>query len=275
MKNLTTSIIFILILANISVGQVSNRKEAFSAFAKTYVDDKLNEWRKKDEFEKTVDWQNRVTEESIKQKRAALYEDAINAYAGSHNLIWEYGDAGTFTLGQYDADKEIFVVKSVYFGDLQIPVPIDEAWDFKYNRNWDGEPTKVSYFIINDELGLAEATFLGKYKYENPLAENRRKTKNEISPDQGRASFDLSGRTARSIPRPSSNFTESGTVVVTIFINREGNVTRVISGAKGTTTSNSSLRILAEQAARKAKFSPKFDAPEEQKGTITYVFEGN
>ncbi|MFH1119595.1 MAG: energy transducer TonB [Bacteroidota bacterium] len=89
----------------------------------------------------------------------------------------------------------------------------------------------------------------------------------------GGVSFDLSGRTSRQIPRPSDKFTEGGTVVVTIFVNRAGQVTRVIAGAKGTTTSNLELRQLAEQAARRARFSPKEDAPEEQKGTITYIFE--
>lgn len=88
-------------------------------------------------------------------------------------------------------------------------------------------------------------------------------------------SFSLSGRSSRQIPRPSNNFSNEGIVVVTIFVNRAGIVTRVISGAQGTTTSNLQLRQLAEQAARQAKFSPKEDAPEEQKGTITYIFELN
>lgn len=88
-------------------------------------------------------------------------------------------------------------------------------------------------------------------------------------------SFNLEGRTHRKIPPPSNKFTERGTVVVTIFVNRAGVVTRVIAGAKGTTTSNLELRQLAEQAARQARFSPKEDAPEEQKGTITYNFELN
>lgn len=91
----------------------------------------------------------------------------------------------------------------------------------------------------------------------------------------GGISFDLTGRTSRQIPRPSNDFKESGTVVVTIYVNRQGIVTRVISGVKGTTTSNTQLKLLAEQAAKKARFSPKEDAPEEQKGTITYIFELN
>jgi TonB family protein len=91
----------------------------------------------------------------------------------------------------------------------------------------------------------------------------------------GGPSFSLSGRSSRVIPAPSKNFREEGTVVVTIYVNRAGDVTRVLSGAKGTTTSSAQLRQLAEQAAKLAKFSPKEDAPEEQKGTITYIFELN
>jgi len=91
----------------------------------------------------------------------------------------------------------------------------------------------------------------------------------------GGVSFDLAGRSKRSIPKPSNKFSERGTVVVTIFVNRAGQVTRVIAGAKGTTTSSLQLRQLAEQAAKLAKFSPKEDAAEEQKGTITYIFELN
>lgn len=88
-------------------------------------------------------------------------------------------------------------------------------------------------------------------------------------------SFDLSGRTSKSIPRPSNVFTDQGKVVVTIWVNRNGDVTRVESGARGTTTASSHLKQLAEQAARKAKFSANPDAPEVQKGTITYVFQLN
>ncbi|MHC1775928.1 MAG: TonB family protein [Lentimicrobium sp.] len=91
----------------------------------------------------------------------------------------------------------------------------------------------------------------------------------------GGVSFDLAGRSKREIPRPSNNFSERGTVVVTIFVNRAGVVTRVIPGAKGSTTSDSKLLQLAKDAALKARFSPKEDAAEEQKGTITYIFELN
>jgi TonB family protein len=85
-------------------------------------------------------------------------------------------------------------------------------------------------------------------------------------------SFSLSGRNADLLPKPPSSFKESGTVVVSIWVDREGKVVKAIPGARGTTTASSELSRLAKDAAMKAKFNAKPDAPEEQKGTITYHF---
>lgn len=85
-------------------------------------------------------------------------------------------------------------------------------------------------------------------------------------------SFNLSGRSAKFLPKPAYNSNAQGRVVVTITVDKEGNVTKAIAGAKGTQTSDISLWKAAEQAALKAKFELKGDAPEEQKGSITYNF---
>ena len=85
-------------------------------------------------------------------------------------------------------------------------------------------------------------------------------------------SYDLSGRSVRSLPKPSYNSAEQGRVVVTIWVNREGRVTRVITGAKGTTVTDPSLMRQAESAARKALFSANSNGPEEQIGKIIYNF---
>jgi TonB family protein len=85
-------------------------------------------------------------------------------------------------------------------------------------------------------------------------------------------SYDLGGRSARSLPKPSYNSAEQGRVVVTIWVNREGQVTRVISGAKGTTVTDPSLIQQAESAARRALFSTNPSGPDEQIGKIIYNF---
>ncbi len=84
--------------------------------------------------------------------------------------------------------------------------------------------------------------------------------------------FSLSGRRANYLPMPDYTSPETGRVVVSIRVNRQGQVTRAEAGERGTTTTNQTLWRLAEEAARKAKFDLKQDAPEEQRGTITYNF---
>jgi hypothetical protein len=85
-------------------------------------------------------------------------------------------------------------------------------------------------------------------------------------------SYDLGGRSSRSLPKPSCNSVEQGRVVVSIWVNREGRVTRVSAGAKGTTVTDPSLIRQAESAARQALFSANPDGPEEQIGKIIYNF---
>lgn len=85
-------------------------------------------------------------------------------------------------------------------------------------------------------------------------------------------SYDLGGRGARSLPKPAYNSPEQGKIVVSIKVNKEGKVTYASAGAKGTTISEINLRQQAENAALKTMFAPDAEAPEEQRGTITYVF---
>lgn len=85
-------------------------------------------------------------------------------------------------------------------------------------------------------------------------------------------SFNLGNRKAKHLPKPAYKSQEQGKVVVTIYVDKYGNVTRAEPGAKGTTVSDTHLHKLAQQAALQAKFSPDTNAPSIQKGTITYLF---
>ncbi len=85
-------------------------------------------------------------------------------------------------------------------------------------------------------------------------------------------SFDLGGRTKKHLPLPDYDSEEQGKVVVTIYVDKYGKVTRAVPGARGTTVSDPKLHRLAKAAALRAKFSSDPEAPEEQKGTITYTF---
>lgn len=86
----------------------------------------------------------------------------------------------------------------------------------------------------------------------------------------------LKGRsTEGSLPRPSFNVQESGTVVVTIWVDNYGKVVKAQAGAEGTTVTDKSLWAAARNAAMGTRFKQKVDAPAMQQGTITYVFRTN
>jgi len=84
--------------------------------------------------------------------------------------------------------------------------------------------------------------------------------------------FDLEGRGSIHLPKPAYESMEQGKVVVTIWVNKQGKVIRALEGAQGTTISDFKLHALARDAALKAVFTPDPNAPETQKGTITYNF---
>lgn len=84
--------------------------------------------------------------------------------------------------------------------------------------------------------------------------------------------YSLGGRGAKSLHRPDDDFSEEGKIVVDIWVNRTGQVVRAEVATKGTDIINSAMRQKAVQAAKRSTFAADPDAPEEQKGTITYTF---
>ena len=86
--------------------------------------------------------------------------------------------------------------------------------------------------------------------------------------------YDLGGRGATALQRPSKDFPEEGHIVVEIWVDRQGNVVRT-NIAKGTDITNTEMRKMALEAASRSKFAPDPTAAEEQKGTITYTFVQN
>ena len=147
---------------------LSEKKEGFESFAKNYVQNEINEWQKKGEFEKTNDWQERVNETARKTQAARFLKDAENEY------IAIYGQDLALEVDAYDADNETYLIKTNGYGNLLVPVPHDEAQLFK--SNWERSAKTPVYFIENDQLAIAELTFAidnnRSYKYSNRASLN-------------------------------------------------------------------------------------------------------
>ncbi len=90
---------------------------------------------------------------------------------------------------------------------------------------------------------------------------------------KGKPNARLEGRSVLgTLDKPEYSIQASGTVVVEIWVDRDGKVTSANAGVTGTTVINEKLWNAATEAALKARFNMKKDAPEKQRGTITYIF---
>jgi outer membrane biosynthesis protein TonB len=85
-------------------------------------------------------------------------------------------------------------------------------------------------------------------------------------------SYTLSGRSARSLPKPNYPGNEEGIVVVQITVDKYGKVNDAKAGVKGTNTNNQGLWEAARKAAISTSFNQNLDAPAFQTGSITYRF---
>lgn len=93
------------------------------------------------------------------------------------------------------------------------------------------------------------------------------------STGNAKSGFFLAGRSIVNRYVPKDRTQETGKVVVIIWVNRYGKVTRATPGSKGSTTTNAQLYKIAKDAALKTVFSSNTRAAEEQKGTIEYIFK--
>ena len=82
----------------------------------------------------------------------------------------------------------------------------------------------------------------------------------------------LGGRGSLFLEKPSATFKEQGTVVVSIWVDQDGNVTKAQVRPKGTNILDQNLRKIAENAAKNSTFIKDNNAAELQHGTITYNF---
>jgi colicin import membrane protein len=86
-------------------------------------------------------------------------------------------------------------------------------------------------------------------------------------------SYELGGRGYQSLPLPKYDYQGEGVVAVNVTVDREGKVTKAVAGGKGSTTLDEYLLKVAREAALKARFDSKPDAPVIQQGTIYYNFK--
>lgn len=93
---------------------------------------KMNLWKIKGEFEKTVDFKQRTTNYNVNLTEIKFRKDIEQKY------IYESVNKFNFnnlSLGKYDADNEFFKIDVSALNSFNLPVPIENAPLFKKNFN--------------------------------------------------------------------------------------------------------------------------------------------
>lgn len=85
----------------------------------------------------------------------------------------------------------------------------------------------------------------------------------------------LEGRKFVSKPAIKESFEDEGKVVVNVWVDQNGNVTRASINESQTNTSSKQLRDIALRAAKKWKYDSNTNAAVEQKGVVIYKFTLN
>lgn len=122
--------------------------------------------------------------------------------------------------------------------------------------------------------GVGDGT--GEGSKGNPFGKDGSTSTQGAANSGSNLSWSLAGRSVRgTIARPNYGSQEEGTVVVSIKVDKDGNVINTSIG-RGTNISDPSLLREAQAAAKKTKFSPRTDGKDgDQFGEIKYHFKLN
>ncbi|MBI9069943.1 MAG: caspase family protein, partial [Salinivirgaceae bacterium] len=93
---------------------------------KSFVENKINDWQQKGKFEKSLDYQLRVSSQLREKKITELVQTYIDSIGLSQVDL-------TKAINEYDADNEVFKIIFDNLNKIYLPVPISEAPIFDKN----------------------------------------------------------------------------------------------------------------------------------------------
>ncbi|MGB1204475.1 MAG: TonB family protein [Chitinophagales bacterium] len=139
---------------------------------------------------------------------------------------------------------------------------VDASALFKGNKNSKSKSQGSS----NDS-----ETDLGKVMGDVDIADNSGTQSSGLG--KSGVGFSLGNRRLLDIPNITDSSQETGIVVITIKVDREGNVIDAQYTTAGSTTASAALKKKAIAAAKKAKFSSEVNANPVQTGSLTFNFK--
>lgn len=130
---------------------------SYQEYAQAYVTDHLKNWMKKGEFEKTEDYEKRVSRENILKERARLSDVIADRYLTTYANQLAISE---LKLQPYDVDNETYAVTSE-FGPVYVKVPLENSEAEIFKNNWDQVQIRnPKFYVRNDNIAISSITFV-------------------------------------------------------------------------------------------------------------------
>ncbi|MDE7418701.1 MAG: WG repeat-containing protein, partial [Muribaculaceae bacterium] len=154
---------------------------------RNFIEKEIRIWQVKGEFEPTAKWKERVNDSTRTAKITTMADsifsenskkvDAVRAeYKKAYEALADkfcYSIAEQFAsqnleIRPYDADNETFLICTSDFGNFLLPVPLEDAPDFK--KDWDRwKKTAIATFVPNGEDVVLKSVKIGEYSYDSDM----------------------------------------------------------------------------------------------------------
>jgi hypothetical protein len=134
------------------------------------------------------------------------------------------------------------------------------------NKNQTVSKVKVS------EISVIKFSEDGNYSSSSASQKNNEPGEKELLSGDSFVRYKVADRSLVKPPRIDNLTQKKGTVVVSISVNKYGNVVKAVPGSAGSTTTDEYLLTKAKQAAESALFDKVPTAPLEQTGYIVINF---
>ncbi|MDE5886902.1 MAG: caspase family protein [Muribaculaceae bacterium] len=130
---------------------------SYQEYAQAYVTDHLKSWMKRGEFEKTEDYEKRVSPENILKERERLSSIIADRY------LTQYANQlaiSELKLQPYDVDNETYAVDSD-FGPIYVKVPLKNQEAEIFKNMWDQVQIRnPKFFVKNDRIAISSISFI-------------------------------------------------------------------------------------------------------------------
>lgn len=130
---------------------------SYQEYARAYVTDHLKTWMKRGEFEKSEDYERRVSKENVRKEVARLSDIIADRYLTTYANQLAISE---LKLEPYDVDNETYAVTSE-FGPVYVKVPLKNQEAEIFKNSWDMVQIRnPKFYVKGDRIAISSISFI-------------------------------------------------------------------------------------------------------------------